>query len=376
VNDRQKKFIFLLLCSLLAQFAYSTLAKAAGPLKISVFVPEHSARDLHCALENKFWKFTNQNIEIQERLYPESIPQLQRFMENSELLNTDVIVGPLLSPEVKTVAPYILNHNIAQFVPIATDPSLYRVYPSLVPMLTDQESYAEMAAKFALSKTNRKIIVLVNESFNYSQYYASSFAKHVIQSNSHVTIQEIRYINGHFLETLNATISQFEDTFVYAPIYAVDVATLYQQLTANTSSNINIFTHAGLYEAQESLQSIQNPRVKIYYNGIVDRSSKAWRNSRQSIHHKFGKLCPNVLVKPWFYAVHDALQIIEETHKIHPFARGATFALLARESKSQGILGRRIQKPNRFPARNLSVYQFDRKQGLQVKVVPTGDLVP
>ncbi|MCX6126993.1 MAG: hypothetical protein NTV34_19890, partial [Proteobacteria bacterium] len=219
------------------------------------------------------------------------------------------------------------------------------------------------------------VVIVANESLSYSTTYRDAFSQQLRELGFLGKISVYNFMAAKFSSTtVNELVSKSRSRIIYAPIYAQDLVYLYRGLgdikTLNPADKFTIFTHAGLFDAKETLAKDFNPQIEVFFNGIWDLQSRG-KNSHL-FWRAIGSSCAISAVKPSTIAAWDALELARRTHSQNPTLTGKRLAEAARRTSFIGDLGQWKLDQNLEPIRSLPVFRLEKGRAtLETIVQPT-----
>lgn len=337
----------------------SNFTAKSTPLKIAVLYDETSM-DVKCAISREIAirGHTVENVKVEFLRYESSASSIDRLMKKVKKESFDAVVGPILSSDAHLSARSLATSDIVQILPIATEPKIYHQFPDVIPMLPSASQYAKLlGTRISTEKKFENIIIYYNDSVDYSISYKNLLTNQLLTDGYLGKIISIKTSELSTIAIKGGPFSSASKTFIYAPVYAVDLSRLFF-MVKNLEGQFEIFTHAGIYEAQPLIQPHMESRIDVTFNGIWDKSNSS--NPTRFFSQTSRDRCGPIRIKPWSYAVWESILLVSEAHKNHPQLRGRDLSLAIKSQKFSGILGRWTLNEQGFPKRNLAVYRLTK----------------
>jgi hypothetical protein len=196
--------------SLLFPFLASTLSPAPGSPR-----PNQSVLDMYNGMKLAVDTLAGEGIRIDLRSYDteRNNPQaLGRILASQELLNSDLLVGPLFADEMAAVQQYSTDHRINMMNPISNSLDYVRDNPFAFLFQSSHQTLGVRAAEVAAAASrNKNCIVYFGETAKDSTM-AFSFIKRASELGVNVVLAEEhhRETAGKILTTL-ATPTEFDE---------------------------------------------------------------------------------------------------------------------------------------------------------------------
>lgn len=324
---------------------------------------------MKCALEATAIQLQKRHPDLEFKTFPYGTDLLALTKSAQDIVqqNYNVVIGPLLSHEALVTAPIFKGTETVQFLPIASHPELTKSFPNAVRMISNSKHYAKLAVKYALGTgVKNNIFILANDSLPYSTTYRDQFIAQLNFQGYQGKVHTYGYLNGKGdFKTIVAQIRAVGAEFVYAPVYANDISVLYLML-AESGIKTRIFTHAGLFDAKNTLISNFSNNVQVHFNGIWDQHRRG--ENSNLFFRATANSCDLNTLKPWTFAAWDALDLALRTHDRYPKLRGDVFAAQAQKISFTGLLGPWRLDENRDPIRTLPVFSL-HKDGMTLDSV-------
>lgn len=348
-------------------------AVAPEKFRIAVMYSEVRSDDIKCAVKAAAPQLEKlySDVEIQTIAYPSNPADLKTTSMKILKENYDVVIGPMISHEIQIVAQVLIEKQTPLFLPVASNPELTKLFPATIRMLSTSDHYAQLAAAHAIrSQKTSNILIISNQSLPYSKDYAREFIKQLRLRDFKGQITEYKYLLGqNNFKIIPKILSDSKINFIYAPIYAEDISSLYLTVS-DAKISTKIFTHAGIFNAQPTLLAHYDPKILIQFHGIWDQRVKGEHNER--FIKIIEKSCGLARTKPWTMAVWDAINLTIATHMKHPSLRALDFVGAVRKMAFTGILGKWELGEDNEPIRSLPIYSLT-PTGAQLDLVVSSD---
>ncbi|MGB3848651.1 MAG: ABC transporter substrate-binding protein [Tunicatimonas sp.] len=134
----------------------------------------------------------------------------QRLLEKEEILNMDVIVGPLFPGPFRAVSEFTQEHQIYMFNPVSTNPLVVQDNPFSFLSKPSMVTEARRAAHFARDTLNRSVAIVVTDGSKQDTARIGTFVRtfRAKDPSRKVYLRVLRDFNAKVIEG-------FVDTLVY-----------------------------------------------------------------------------------------------------------------------------------------------------------------
>jgi tetratricopeptide (TPR) repeat protein len=196
--------------SLLFPFMVSTLSPSPGAAR-----PNQSVLDMYNGMDLAVDTLATEGIHIELRSYDteRNNPQaLNRILASPELLNSDLLVGPLFADEMGAVQQYSSEHRINMINPISNSLDYVRDNPFAFLFQSSHQTMGLRAAEVAAVASRNKNCIVYFGDTQKDSVMAHSFMKRASELGVNVVLAEEHHREsaGKILSTL-ATPTEFDE---------------------------------------------------------------------------------------------------------------------------------------------------------------------
>lgn len=348
-----KKIVFLHFMILFSGKIFAASSPSKAQYKAAILYSHSTGSEYICVISETLKQYSDR-LSISSHVfdYENDMNKLAEQVKKIKNETFNVVFGPRISGEATLVANILDKENIP-VIPIGSSlDSVTRDYQNTFRMVGDAKQNSLKFASFIQKRIKaKKILIVTNLSIPYSTEYRDLMTKNLADAD----ITYFNYINGETnFQSVTDIVRKNNIDLVYAPIYDLDLAELYKQLSM-TELKTTILTHAGLYNATDLMTSISSGNIKLLYNGLRDSN---YNVSQYQVFKKITKSCnidhKNVRAALAF----ETANIVAESLLSDEFKKHSNLTMAIKKLKYRGLLGRWQLDEYRNPDRPLHIYQF------------------
>lgn len=317
-------------------------ALASNPLKIAVLFSKSTGEEFQCVAKAMQIEADKTKIAVKIELidFDNTISTLVKKSKNIVKNGFDIVVGPRTSQEALATKALFSNAGIPQVLPVASHPDLYSKDGLQITMVPSALRYSDLAAKLVSKKLRSKmVLIVVNDSLPSSVVYASLFPIALKKHGFKGRIETVRSIDGYpKYDQIAARVRTLGADLVYAPLYGIDIAGIYSELSKAEVTTI-LLAGAGIFELRDFIKQPNPKNVQLLLNAIWDGRIRGQYAS--NFQHLINNSCQGFGAGLRIPAIYDAFRLILEVTKSNPHARGRDLGMLLQRHKFSGILGKR-----------------------------------
>ncbi len=340
------------------------------PLNIAAIWSKNTGSEYLCVIRAmlKDAKQNSVKINLQTFDYNNSVSEIVALSEQIAKQGFDVVIGPRTSQEALAAAPAFNKAGVPQVLPVASHSDLTEKFSNTVRVIGSSEAYARKMAYFIQKNMKAKrIVVVTNLSAPFSTYYKAALPTNLAALGSKALLTYIDIIDGNVdYKKISHEIIKASPDLVYAPLYDVDLTSIYSKLLENKFST-KIVTHAGLYVSSPILREHLDPSIEIFYNGIWDGKFKGanYKNFQSIMQSDCKMYTDNVRT----VAAYDAVLLALEIGLLNSGQRTDKIKNL-KQLKIEGILGNWKNDSLGGTHRSLPIYKLTKSKDILYKVIP------
>jgi ABC-type branched-subunit amino acid transport system substrate-binding protein len=157
--------LVLFIAVMISSFATATPARTE--VRIGLLLSAETASNSMCVIEALAARSNRSGVRyVLKRFGFDDSPLGAREIATKMLeWKPDLVIGPRTTQEALATAPIFAKSQVPQILPVASHSDLTRKFSHTVRVVSSQESYSKLAAKFVARAVNpRKVTVVANTS--------------------------------------------------------------------------------------------------------------------------------------------------------------------------------------------------------------------
>lgn len=269
----------------------------------------------------------------------------------------ELVLGTTLSSQAIVASKLLDSAKIPFIAPLATHPEVTKNKPLSIRIPYSDETQASLLAKASTEIYSAKRILLVyNKSLPYSTYIADSYKQEI--KNSKVTTYP--YVEGLFqVEDIRRKYIDGKFDLIFAPIYSIDMAKLYNKFVSNNSPAILLGGDA--VGGRKNFLDAILPDEKTVQLTFVRQSPKVFEgpylNEYKRLFKQYCKGSSNMVSAATFDLIRSTLKVLQQDKHSKE-----SFVAAFKRQEFNGLMGKfNYSKKTGEPVKDLFLYQIKNK---------------